>query len=296
MKFETILKIRTRTDYLNLKIENLELSEYVKSSACLNGGHVIFGRSGSGKTLFTVILISAILHYNSSNSFAIILMTKSNSAHSKFRALQSVLKQNFENITLEKKCIEDVKDLYDKLKNKPKGTSPKSVDTPTGNKDTDDLIKAHDIKITTPTHYIFFFDDCIDEMMCSKNADFFTEFASNHRHSNITALYTIQQVAKIPGAIKNNTRAVYLAGQFSNQDMISLYRSTMISDVIYDYHLFKEFMKSTALYIENPVNSIIIFNNSCKKKSTDIPTILYYKASVELADMVDKAENQINEG
>ena len=104
-KIQKILKLKNKDDILRWHIENLNLLEYVKSDACLNGGHVVFGKSGSGKTLFTLLAIIALIKNNPEISFAMVMLTKSNSAMSKFNAMQSLMKINLSNKILEYKSM-----------------------------------------------------------------------------------------------------------------------------------------------------------------------------------------------
>ena len=283
-KIQKILKLKNKDDILRWHIENLNLLEYVKSDACLNGGHVVFGKSGSGKTLFTLLAIIALIKNNPEISFAIVMLTKSSSAMSKFNAMQSLMKINLSNKILEYKSIDELKDFYDKLRKqaRKKLTDPSTLEPL-------DIVDEH-VVITPPSHYIFCIDDCLDELVSPKNTEFFTQFTSNHRHFNITVFYTLQQVAKISLTLKNNTRAVYLVGSFSQYELQAIHRGTLVADTISNFSDFKKFMGKKSAYIKDPNNSIIIFNSFHIKKPDNMPIIKYFKVAQEFATAVDQKE------
>ena len=245
-----------------IKVKKMDPSIFVKSPLFLNGAHMILGPTRSGKTTLCALLLYVMCQNNIGGcSMNIIILATTQSVKDYINKMKVALSLDMDVVTVSDMTA--LFDLYIDIGNRNKNRkSEVPVDTQqatpnaTGESTTQPSTPPQQMP---PPKYIFIFDDCMSMITNKSNLPFFTEFCSNHRQFNITAIYNVQQYLHSPTILRDNLFSLSIVGSHNKSTLTAIFTGSVgVNNIFDEYSNFAYFMQHQNTIFTNKAERLII--------------------------------------
>jgi len=230
----TLINRSTNKPFNSFECQHLDPLAWVKEDNFYKGSHLIIGPTRSGKTSFSSTILAAVLLVRPETK--IILFSNSRGASAGLELVAGMLTEQISVVY----CvdIDRVEEQFSDLK--------------------------HRYTRDTKDDYLFYFDDCLSALVDKRNVGFFTEFCSNHRQFNITAMFNMQRLQNTPCVLRDNLSSASVVGEITESTIRLLYDLPCgASTAIPCFATFKAFLHSRSrLLRDKNARLVLIFRKS----------------------------------
>ena len=244
-----LMTVRTSAGGSNqeVNLQGCHLGTFVMNEFFLNGSHLIYGSTRSGKTLLACCLIRRLILEHPARTFALVILAQSENAFLKF----SILNKYFNNVgevsikdIVRLKSVDKLEDLYLKIINDK-------------NQKTSSFVNSDEATIKLPDqqkslNYIFLIDDFSSLYSCIKKQAFLNCLFTQNRQYGVTIIYTSQLIHKFVPELKTNNESVTIIGDVSENEAKIFYSGfSSISKIFSSQLLFNRFICEKHLVLKN---------------------------------------------
>lgn len=303
---------------MTIKLSPFDLNIWLnKENELLDRSHLIYSPTKGGKTIFVTHLLTQILKNNQESEnpkkIAIIILSDVPGAATKLRIIEANLNRlkanNSTHVILPKNednsqifaydSFKNIKILYymlRKLKLTNKNPSKKQKTLIDEDEITSELFKEANPEVLKDmeellmkwTHFIFYFDDCMDAYRTSdkQSKHFWTQMATKARHSNITTIMNVQDITNFPSDVKTNLAWLYIIGPCGQRGILRNNFSQMMPSDFTNSQKWERFINSIKDIFKDPSRTILVFSKFGANKNT----VFYTNVPLNFVKAIDKLE------
>lgn len=295
----------------------LDVWNNAEENELLDRSHLIYSPTKGGKTMFVAHLLSQILKNNQElknpKKIAIIILSDVPGAAIKLRIIEAnlnrlktgdnthvILPKDEENSQIfSYDSFKHIKILYYmlrklKLTNKNPNKKQKlltdedEITSELFKEANPDVLKDMEELLKKWTHFIFYFDDCMDAYRSSdkQTKHFWTQMATKARHSNITTIMNVQDITNFPSDVKSNLAWLYIIGPCGQRGILRNNFSQLMPSDFANSQKWERFINSLKDIYTEPNRIILIFSKFGANKNT----VFYTHVPLNFVQALDKLE------